>query len=53
VTVSGKTTMKLDEDRMELLWHIISLDPNFSGFEAGEGNPFSTKADHFHANFKS
>jgi hypothetical protein len=53
VTASGKTTMKLDEDRMRLLWHIISLDPNFSNFEAGEGSPFSTKVSHFHANFRS
>ena len=53
VTASGKTTMKLDEDRMSLLWHMISLDSNFSNFEKGEGDPFSTKASHFHANFKS
>ena len=48
-----RTGNKLDTDRIKLLWEIISLDPNFKSFEAGEGSPYDATVSHFHANFKS
>ncbi|HKU49239.1 MAG TPA: hypothetical protein VJP79_04765 [Nitrososphaera sp.] len=42
-----------EKDRRLMLWHLISLDPNFSNFEVGEGRVFDLVANHFHANFKS
>jgi hypothetical protein len=42
-----------EKDRRLMLWHLISLDPNFSNFEVGEGRVFDLTANHFHANFRS
>ncbi len=42
-----------EKDRRLMLWHLISLDPNFSNFEVGEGRVFDLVANHFHANFRS